>query len=244
MKIRSYYLEIKNRSILLLVGWTSTILVSYVFKEVLLFIFTKQNTSLKVYANEVFYFIFTDVTEIFSAYITLILFVGNQVIILYLCYHILVFVALGLYKFEYNYLVFIFKTCLFLFSISIVIFNKVLFSFSWNFFLSFQHFVTLKSLTLHFEAKLSEYLNFYITFYYICTLYFQTFLLLILFFDYFKNELKIIKRFRKFFYYFFVVFSTLVTPPDVVSQIILSFSIILSYEILVFYLILKKSLIR
>ena len=191
-----------------------------------------------------FYFIFTDVTEIFSAYITLIFFIGNHILILYLCYNTLIFIALGLSKSEYNYLIFIFKTCLFLFLFSIVIFNKVLFSFSWNFFLSFQNLETLNSLTLHFEAKLSEYLNFYLTFYYICTLYFQTFLLLILFFDYFKNELEIIRRFRKFFYYFFVVFSTLVTPPDIFSQTILSLSIIFSFEILVFYLILKKSLVR
>jgi len=244
MKIHSYYLEMKNRLVLLILGWSSTILVSYTFKETLLFIFTKQNTYSTSYPKEVFYFIFTDVTEIFSVYITLIFFIGNQILILYLCYHILIFIALGLYRSEYNYLVFVFKTCLFLFLFSVVVFNKVLFSFTWDFFLSFQHFVTLNSLTLHFEAKLSEYLNFYIVFYYVCIFYFQTFLFLILFFDYFKNELGIIKRFRKFFYYFFVIFSTLVTPPDVFSQIILSFSIILSYEMLVFYLILKKSLIR
>lgn len=244
MKIYSYYLEIKNRLILLFIGWISTILVSYIFKEVLLFIFTKQNMNPTGYSNDMFYFIFTDVTEVFSVYMTLIFFIGNQVAILYLCYHTIIFIALGLYKSEYKYLAFIFKTCISLFFFSIVIFNKVLFSFSWDFFLSFQNFVTLKSLTLHFEAKLSEYLSFYITFYYVCILYFQTFLLLILFFDYFKNELGIIQRFRKFFYYCFVVFSTLVTPPDVFSQIILSFSIIFSYEILVFYIIFKKSLIR
>lgn len=241
MQIHSYYLEIKNRLVLLFVGWLSTILVSYIFKEALLFIFTKQNMSFT--GDAPFYFIFTDVTEVFSVYMTLIFFIGNQVAILYLCYHTIIFIALGLYKTEYKYLVFIFKTCISLFFFSIVIFNKVLFSFSWDFFLSFQNFITLKSLTLHFEAKLSEYLNFYITFYCICILYFQTFLLLIFFFDYFKTELEIIQRFRKFFYYCFVVFSTVITPPDVLTQIILSFSIIFSYEILVFYILFRTIII-
>lgn len=155
----------------------------------------------------------------------------------------LVFIALGLYKSEYNYLVFVYKTSILFFLFSVVVFNKILFPFSWDFFLGFQSFSGLKSLTLHFEAKLNEYLTFYITFYYICILYFQTFVLLVLFFDYIKNELDTIKNFRKIFYYFFVLFSTLITPPDVISQFILSSTIIVSYETLLFC-ILIKNLIR
>lgn len=245
MNIRSYYVEVKNRLLLLGLTWVSVILVSYFFKEVLLFSVTKQNKNFLSY--EVFYFIFTDVTEIFYAYIILILFFGTQIFFWYSCYHTLIFISLGLYKYEYEYLVFIFKTSVFIYIFSIIVFNKILFPFSWDFFLSFQTFEMLKALTLHFEAKLSESLNFYITFYYICISYFQIFVLLILVFDYFKTELKIIKHFRKILYYFFVIFSTLITPPDVLSQLILSVSIILSYEILVYYSILKvfkKFLIR
>ena len=240
MNIRSYYLEVKNRLLLLGLAWISVILVSYIFKEVLLFLIIKQSNSFSFYTENIFYFIFTEVTEIFYAYIVLIFFFGTQTFFLYFLYHILVFISLGLYQYEYKYLVFIFKTSIFIYFFSIIIFNEVLFPFSWSFFLSFQNFDMLKSLTLHFEAKLSEYLSFYITFYYICILYFQIFVLLVLFFDYLKNELKIIRHFRKFLYYFFVIFSTFVTPPDVSSQIILSISIIFSYEILVYYSILKK----
>ena len=238
MEIFNYQLEIKNRLILLFLGWLSTVLVSYTFKETLLFIITLQKI------NNKFYFIFTNVTEVFSAYTALIIFIGNQILILYLCYHTIIFVTLGLYKSEYKNLIFLLKICFFLFFFSITIFNKILFFSSWNFFLSFQNFLNLKSLTLHFEAKLNEYLNFYFKFYYICILYFQTFLLLILFISYMQNQLKIIKYFRRFLYYIFILVSTLLTPPDVFSQIILSSSIIFSYEILVFSVILKKNLIR
>lgn len=246
MKIYNYYLEIKNRSVLLLSGWVATVLVSYTYKEILLLlVLTKQNTSLIAYTNEMFYFIFTNVTEIFAAYIILIFFMTNQITVLYLCYHIFIFITLGLYKAEYNYLGFIFKICLFVLFFSIIIFNKVLLSFSWDFFLSFQNFATLKSLTLHFETKLSEYLDFYIKFHYTCIIYFQIFSLLVLFFDNFKDELlKMVKCFRKFLYYCFVIFSTVMTPPDVFSQIILSFGIIFICEILIFYFTLRKILIR
>ena len=240
MSVYNYYLEIKNRLLLLMLSWVSAILVSYCFKEVLLFTIAKHNIYSSCSTNDMFYFIFTDVTEVFSVYITLIFFIGNQVLILFALYHLFMFIALGLYKSEYNYLTFVFKTSMFFFVLSVVVFNKILFPFSWDFFLNFQNFAVLKSLTLHFEAKLSEYLTFYVMFYYICVSYFQAFVILILFFDYVKNELSIIKSFRKVFYYSFVIFSTLITPPDVFSQFILSTSIIISYEILMFCIIVKN----
>ena len=221
---------------LLLLSWLSTILVSYAFKEILLFMITLQKI------NSKFYFIFTNVTEVFSAYTDLIIFTGNQVLILYLCYHIIIFVTLGLYKSEYKNLIFVSKVFFFLFFFSIIVFNKILFFSSWNFFLSFQNFLNLKSLILHFEAKLNEYLDFYFKLYYICILYFQTFLLSVLFISYTQNKLKIIKQFRRFFYYIFIILSTLLTPPDIFAQITLSSSIIFSYEIFMFSVIFKINL--
>ena len=150
------------------------------------------------------------------------------------------FAALGLYKYEYNYVTFVFKTSTFFFFLSVFVFNKIIFPFSWDFFLNFQNLVVLKSLTLHFEAKLSEYLNFYMVFYHVCIFYFQTFVILIVFFDYIKSDLNVIRRLRKVFYYSFVLFSTLITPPDVFSQFLLSTNIIFSYETLMFCIIVKN----
>lgn len=243
MNIYKFYLEIKNRFLLLLLSWISTILVSYCFKEVLLLSITGHMSSSLYCAEDMVYFIFTDVTEVFSVYITLIFFLSNQILIGYFLYHLFMFISLGLYKSEYYYLKFVFQISAFFFFFSVITLNQILFPFSWNFFLSFQNFAVIKSLTLHFEAKLSEYLTFYIMFYHTCVLYFQTFVLLILFFDYLKNELKIIKNLRKIFYYSFVVLSTIITPPDVSSQVIVSISIICIYEILMFCMIIK-TLIR
>ena len=243
MHIYKYYFEIKNRFLLLILTWTSVVLVSYCFKEVLLFMITKPSIHLSSYCHntyEVFYFIFTDVIEIFVVYITLVFFVGNQVICVYMFYHLLYFMILGLYRFEYNYLIFVFKISMFFFIFSIIVYNKFLFPFSWDFFLSFQDFVVLKFLTLHFESKLNEYVFFYIKFYYFCVFYFQIFVFLVIFFDYVKNELQMIKTFRKGFYYSFVIFSTLITPPDVFSQFIISVGIIFSYEILMFFITIKN----
>nr|YP_010233623.1 SecY-independent transporter protein [Pleurosigma inscriptura]QSZ78240.1 SecY-independent transporter protein [Pleurosigma inscriptura] len=236
-----YYLELKNRFLLLSLTWVSTLLICYFYKEVLLFICLKPS----FYNNNfIFYFIFTDIKEIFSVYFKLIIFLSNQVLMFYLIFHILAFIALGLYKFEYRYLTLVFCTSIFFWFFSLLIFNKILFPISLNFFLSFQLLTSFKSLNLHFEAKLSEYLNFYIMFYYICTFYCQIFIILLFFFDYINTDLKLIKRFRKLFYYLFIFLSTLVTPPDVVSQLLFSICLIWIYELLIFVnisvLIFKK----
>jgi Sec-independent protein secretion pathway component TatC len=50
----------------------------------------------------------------------------------------------------------------------------------------------------------------------------------------------LIKAFRKIFHYFFLIFSTLITPPDIFSQLSISLCLTFNYEILVFYFIFKK----
>ena len=101
---RSYYLEIKNRILLLSISWISVLLVSYIFKEVLLSVVTHDSRSL---TSEMSYFIFTDIVEVFNVYVHLIFFVGNQILVLNIFYHFLIFISLGLTKIEYNNLRFV-----------------------------------------------------------------------------------------------------------------------------------------
>lgn len=89
------------------------------------------------------------------------------------------------------------------------------------------------TVNLFFEAKINEYVKFYVTLYYICNLNCQMFMTLILFILYIKGDLKLIKKFRKMFYLLFIIFATLVTPPDIVTQLMLCVSIILIFEILI-----------
>lgn len=236
MKIKSYFLELRNRITLMFFVWLSVVLVCYIFKEILLFTIIKQGFCLQ----DSFYFIFTDVSEVFNVYLVLIFFIGNQVLFLYFCYHMVVFLLPGLFYSEYSSLVFIFKLSFSCFLISIVMYGKIFFPLCWNFFLSFQNLDVLKVTAFYFESKISEYIYFYTSFYYVCVFYFQILVVLFIVFDISKSQKKIVKKFRKFFYYFFIIFSTLVTPPDVFSQLFLSVCLIFSYEMLIFYFIYKK----
>lgn len=236
MKIKVYFLEIKNRLFLLLLTWLTVLSVCYTFKEILLFVFIKQST----HFNEPFYFIFTDVAEIFFTYSLLIIFLSNHFLLFYLFYHIFVFSSSGLFSSEHSYVTFVFKMSFFCFIFSVSVYCNIFFPTGWTFFLSFQKLSIIKLTTLHFESKLSEFLLFYTSFYYSCILYFQ--ILIILFIIFYTSNMKkeLPKKFRKFVYYFFVIFSTLVTPPDVFNQMFLSICLIFGYETLVFYIICEK----
>jgi Sec-independent protein secretion pathway component TatC len=65
-------------------------------------------------------------------------------------------------------------------------------------------------------------------------------MIIILFLISINGDLRLIKKFRKIFYLIFVIFATIITPPDITTQLILSGSIISIYEILIFSVLLKN----
>ena len=230
--IYQYYLEIKNRILLLILMWFFTIFVCYFYKELLLFLCI---TKINLLNNVFFYFIFTDVKEVFSVYFKLIFFISQQIFIFYFVFHIMAFISLGLYKFEYNYLKRIYFIIIFFYIFLYFFINQILLPVTWNFFLSFQSL----TFNLYFEAKLNEYIDFYIYIYCFFIFNCQFFVFLIFFFESNVTNLKLIKKFRKFFHYFFIFFSTCITPPDIFSQILLSFFFVLVYELIIILKFIK-----
>ena len=96
-----YYFELKNRLILLLITWCSLLITSYYHKETVLFLLVNPINHLNLLNDEPYYFIFTNVNEMFNVYIKLSFFLANQMTILMIFYHTLMFLSLGLYKFEF-----------------------------------------------------------------------------------------------------------------------------------------------
>jgi len=122
--------------------------------------------------------------------------------------------------------------------------NNFIFPTSWEFFLKFQEYQSSQNLTFYFEAKLNEYLIFYKSIYYSCNLVFQTVILFFIVLDLFKTNLFVVKKFRKIFYFIFFVFSTFLTPPEVVYQLAISICIIIVYELITVYTIIKTELVN
>ena len=227
----NYYLEIKNRIVLLLFTWVSLLIICYHFKEPLLFAFLSSNK----YYDNIPYFIFTNVDEVFYVYLSLIFFIANQITFVIALYHGLMFLTLGLYHSEYKQLKSVMKIFVITWLCSVILLKKVVMPFSWSFFLSFQETDShLQPASFFFEARILEYFNYFTNFYYLCVANCQLLALSILFLNNISEKAGTIKTFRKLFYLVFILFSTITTPPDIFSQIFMSFNLIIIYELLIF----------
>lgn len=243
--MRTYLLEIRNRLILTFLTWSSIVTVSYFYKETLLFLLLQPNKLFELGTTSYFsYFIFTNVTEIFSVYIQLIIFLSTQIVFIYLIYHCFSFLSLAFFNWEYHLFLSFLKLSLSIWCFSIILTNYVLVPLTWNFFFSFQKLTSEQFMSLHFEAKLNEYLDFYTSLSYLCIFYCQIFTIIIFFLSFISYNSIAIKKFRKFYYYIFVLFSTLVSPPDIISQIVISVLLIFSYETLIIIFTIKSFLTR
>lgn len=240
-----YFLEIKNRCFLLIISYVTLVLITYFYKETLLFLIVTPSFSSVLKTENDFsflYFIFTNVTEIFSVYIQIILFISLQVTFIFLIYHVFIFLSPAFFETEYIYTKIIVKTLILTWISSVVLANYFIIPLTWNFFLSFQELISEQSFSIHFEAKLSEYSSFCISLYYLCSFYFQAFILLFITLNYINFNKNSMKKFRKLYYFFFVIFSTLISPPDIISQVLISFILIISYETLIFLFLFKNYL--
>jgi sec-independent protein translocase protein TatC len=177
-------------------------------------------------------------------YIQLIIFLSTQIAFIYFIYHCFNFLSLALFNWEYSLFSILLKLSAIVWCFSIILTNCVVIPLTWDFFFSFQKLASDQFMSLHFEAKLNEYLDFYISLYYLCIFYCQIFTIIIFFLSFVNFNLITIKKFRKLYYYIFVLFSTLVSPPDIISQILISLSLVFSYEILVIIFVTKVFLTR
>lgn len=238
-----YYKEVKNRLLITITAWVFTLSICYLYKETILFALISLNYSFNKF-NIKPYFIFTEVTEIFTVYLDLSLFITNQIGLFLLCYQTFMFLSLGLYKFEFLTLQFAFKVFIISWLFSTLLLYNLVIPFSWNFFLSFQEgSSTLQPFSLFFETKLTEYFQYFRNLYYICLFCCQFLGILTIFLTSLNETFKQTQIFRKLFYLVFVIFSTIVTPPDVLSQICISLSLIIIYEFLLLIKLIRISMV-
>lgn len=241
MIFSKYLIETKNRLLLIILSGFSSFIAGYAYKEILLFLFIQPSSLIvnPLTSKSIFYFIFTDVTEIFLIYLKLSYFLSIQILILAIIYQMFLFFSPAFYKKEFCNLRFGFLLILNASGLSLFLSTQLIIPLTWNFFSDFQLFTTVN---LHFEAKLSEYINFYIFLYYLCFFYCQTIVILLLFIHNLNVNIKFIRKFRKLFYFILILFSTLLSPPDAMSQLLISSFLAMTCEILLIISLYKMIL--
>ena len=234
-----YYSEIKNRLILLSFAWGFSLIITYLNKEAILFLIIDANKYFNT-PNVKSYFIFTNIIEVFQVYFELVIFLSNQITLIVLGYHIIMFLVSGLYKFEFIKLKLFYKIFLVSWFFSIILLYKFIIPFSWSFFISFQeNSNNIQPISFFFEAKIIDYIDYFINLYYLCFINCQFLAILTFFLINLSDKFGKTKTFRKLFYLIFVIFSTIITPPDIISQIFMSVFLIINYEIIIFIKYLK-----
>lgn len=230
----SFYLsEIKNRLFLIFLASFLIGVISYLYKETLIFILLEFQSA----KSNKSHFIFTDVREILEVYVKIIyiLFIQSAGILLF--YHLFIFLTPAFFRSEY----YLFRSAtlvfLFLGPFSFFMTNYFFVPLFWNFLLNFNG----TYVNFHLEAKLNEFINFYISTFSASFIYFQGIgLLIFLSSFYFFTFKPNFKKLRKFYYYFLIILSTIVTPPDIISQVTISLVLMFTYELLSFVFIFKE----
>lgn len=233
---KKYLLEIKNRSLLIFSAWFIAIITCYFYKNILLFLLIKFN--FKLYDLELFYFITTNLSDVFSVCIQLSYFVSNQLLIFLVCYHFFMFLTPGLFKFEYILIKVSINVGCLLFCLSMLMLHLFILPTLCDFFFNFQINCGVK---VFFESKITEYFIFYKNMYFLTMLIGQIFSLIILRLIFSGNKLSFIKKSRKSLYLIFFIFSTFLTPPDIFSQIIIGLCLISFYESFVLCMFMVKN---
>ena len=222
-----YLLELRHKFILLIITFFSTLIVCYCYKDVLLFLITQMHLN-----DETLYFIFTDVTELLSVYLKISFFFSIQVSIWYFFYYLFSFLVTALYFNEFKFINFMLISGTFFWLLAVLLSSYIIIPFGWKFFLSFQ-----LQQSFYFEARISDYFNFYTHAYILCLVYCELFILLFIFLVDIQQNYYYIKNYRKMYYYVFLIFATLMTPPDLISQLLTTFFLILIYEIVLLFAI-------
>lgn len=173
--------------------------------------------------------IYTDLTEVFFTYIKLSIFTALLITIPVIYYQIYAFIFPGLTRTEKRFflLFLIFSWLLFIFA-SFVVFYFVMPK-AWEFFLSFQTSDTIIPIVV--EPKISEYINLVIQLIIGFGIAFQlpVFIAVLAFFNLITH--KPLKKYRRIAVIINFILAAILTPPDVISQIILALPLLLLYEI-------------
>lgn len=235
-----YFKDLFIRFQYFLFSFFVTISIAYYYKRVLFILLTLSLADFNSCFDYSSSFIYTHPTELLTIHFLSILLVSSILQVPFFFWHILDFIKSSLINNEY---IKVFKILISLFLVFLV-FNFICFTFIfpklWFFFQSFNNLVNQsENLKFFFELSVQDYFYFVLDFLYFVNIFIGIFYLLLVLIVVFGVEKFI--YWKKLFIFLNIVFATLLSPPDVYSQIVLLFflTILLEFVLFVFLFLLK-----
>lgn len=175
--------------------------------------------------------IYTGLTEAFFTSLKVTFFAGVFITFPFLLWQIWLFIAPGLYKTERNaFLPFLVATPALFFLGGACLYYLVL-PMALPFFLSFQTTPAETALPIQLEARVSEYLNLLMTLIFSFGLCFEMPVLLALMGKTGMITAETLSRQRRYAIVIIFVVAAILTPPDILSQVLLAVPLLLLYEL-------------
>jgi sec-independent protein translocase protein TatC len=232
MKIKIYIEEMQLRLFFVCLSYILNFITVYHYKEQIIYTLGQHQTT------NFPHFIATNLPEIFlcllkfSAYLAL--YCTFPVILIQSWF----FFIPALYKYEYKIIRNFLALSLFFYFLSNFLLFTYLLPYCWEFFSGFQLNYEKTGISVQLEVRLYEYLNFFTKTFFSINLglnfcLFLSFFLL-------KFPIYILTKLRKIIYFSNFITATLITPPDITSQIIIGTILIISYELFLFSLLLTN----
>ena len=222
MNFKTHYKEFKFLLSYYLLSAILSFLVAWNFKHKLILLITLPIWKTLNLIN----FIYTQPSEAFFAFFNSCLFISILINLPYLVWNFYIFLKPGLYEYEdknLKILILKFIFCLFLGMYVIHQFiNPVLYTFFSNF----------QSEELHHMPKIAELITYNLKLINILVIL-PTFWFLPYYVNFYAKK-------RDKIYFFYLILASLITPPDVISQIIITSGLILISELIIFITIYKN----
>lgn len=232
--------EFKYRIMYVVLSGILTFTIAYTYSLELFYFFAKPLINLNIDDFE-YSLIYTDITEAFFTYLNISLYISLLFSFLFLIHHIIYFLVPGLYYSEARFIKRVKNGIYLSCTLSTILTYFCVIPLIWHFFISNDTSSSLSTINIHFEGKLNEYvftlLKVFFSIY--CIFLTPLCLFILVKINLISKELLIKQRKFAFILLFFI--GALLSPPDVISQILLAVPLCFSYEIVIFIIILNSN---
>lgn len=227
MHLHTHFEELQYRFFYVITTWLTSFIVSYCYRDIATF--TVMKPIFMLYNTEICYFITTNIVEIFYINLQVASFVAGQITFVIVVYNFLSFLTPGLYKHESDTIKTIIKMICVLWLIMIMLLHKYVLPNIWNFFIDSGK----EGSYTYFEGKLSEYVEFYLHTYFITGACGAFIIIMVLYLKLCCGGVWETKKFRRMSLLGVFLVATIVTPPDVCSQLLVAGTLSTLIEILI-----------